>query len=291
MGGGQIVVLGNGQLGTALARTGGPAVTILDRTALDLTQFDAIAPALARYQPAVVINAAAYNAVDGAEAQPDQAFAVNAIAPGLIARAAWRMGARFVTVSTDYVFDGDAHEPYLEDALPRPLGVYGASKLAGEYLALAYAPQALVVRTSTVFGAARSARPAGFINTILRKLESNPAALEVVTDQRNAPTYALDLATTIFGLLERGASGVIHVANAGACSRYELALATVEALGLTVPVVPVATAERPGTARRPRYSVLGSSRLPRFGIDMPHWQDALNRYLLELGRTVHPAGS
>jgi dTDP-4-dehydrorhamnose reductase len=286
MGSRQVVVLGNGQLGTALARIGGATVTILDRTVLDLAQLEAIAPTILRYQPEVVINAAAYNAVDGAEAHPEQAFSVNAIAPGLIARAATRAGARFVTVSTDYVFDGDAHEPYLEDAIPRPLGVYGASKLAGEYLALANAPQALVVRTSTVFGAARSGRPAGFINAILRKLESNPDALEVVTDQRNAPTYAVDLATTIFALLERGAAGVIHVANAGTCSRYELALATVEALGLTVPVVPVTTEERPDTARRPRYSALGSSRLPGFGIEMPHWRDALNRYLRELGKTV-----
>jgi dTDP-4-dehydrorhamnose reductase len=283
----RVLVLGSGQLGTALAQIGGPEVQLLDRAALDLTQLEAIEPAIRRYGPEVVINAAAYNAVDEAEARPNLAFAVNAIAPGWIARAASAVGARFVTVSTDYVFDGEAQEPYMEDALPRPLSVYGASKLAGEYLAMASAHEALVVRTSSVFGKARSGQSHGFINAILRKMAANAPTLDVVMDQRNAPTYATDLAGAIFTLLEGSAHGVVHVTNAGTCSRYELALATVAALGLDVQVVPVSTAERPDTARRPRYSVLGSSRLQRYGVVMPHWGDALGRYLVELGRLAH----
>lgn len=277
---GGTLVIGTGQLGTALLREGRGELHALDRAALDLEDLDAIEPALAAARPAVVINAAAYNAVDAAERSPDRAFAVNATAPGRLARAAAAQGARFVHVSTDYVFGGDAARPYREEDLPAPLGVYGASKLAGEHLVRAYAPDALVVRTSVVFGARPGGKRSYFVHTILTQAREG-RALRVVDDQVGGPTYAPDLARAILALVDRGVSGIVHVSNAGSCSRYEFARAILDAAGLDAQITPVAGSARPDIARRPRYSVLDCSRLTGLGITMPHWHDALGRYLAE----------
>lgn len=286
-----IVVLGNGQLGTALAALGGPAIRVFDRAILDLGDAGAIEPALTAAGPEVVINAAAYNKVDEAERRPDLAFAINAIAPAAIARACAAIGARIIHVSTDYVFNGALGRPYLEDDLPAPLGVYGASKLAGEQLVRAYAgDRALIVRTSAVFGTAGAevGKGGNFVRSIVRQAAAGQP-LRVVNDQTTCPTYAPDLARVILSLADSPAGGLLHVTNAGACTWYQFAQAILELAGLDVPLTPTVSEPLPDRARRPAYSVLSGARLAALGITMPPWRDALARYLGEIG--VIPATS
>ncbi|MGH2347094.1 MAG: dTDP-4-dehydrorhamnose reductase [Chloroflexota bacterium] len=281
----RIIVLGNGQLGTALAAVGGPDVAVLGRAALDLTDVAAIEPRLAAIRPNLVINAAAYNKVDEAEQRPELAFAVNAMAPGHIARACSAIGARFIHVSTDYVFDGLLGRPYFEDDLPSPLGVYGTSKLAGEHLVQAYAGEhACIVRTSAVFGVAGEGAGKGgnFVRAILRQAAANQP-LRVVADQTTSPTYAPDLARAILALAKTDASGLVHVTNGGSCTWHQFARAILELTGLDIPCLPIASEPTPGRARRPSYSVLSGTRLGALGITMPPWRDALERYLREIG--------
>jgi dTDP-4-dehydrorhamnose reductase len=306
-----VLVVGAGQLGTALRHvmavdpywSAWPALT-LDRAALDLCDAAAIEGCLTQVRPEIVINTAAYNRVDEAESQPALAFAVNASAPATLARAATRLGARFVQVSTDYVFSGESPasaepaRPYREDDLPAPCSVYGASKLAGEHLARAYASDALIVRTSGIYGA----RPAGtgkrsFAEAILAQLgalhpnaggREAPPILRVVDDQRVSPTYAVDLALAILELVRRDVRGIVHATNAGSCTWFECAQAIVDLVGASATVVPVASGERPTAARRPAYSVLDHGRLRDLGMTMPPWRDALGRYLRE--RTA-PSGT
>jgi dTDP-4-dehydrorhamnose reductase len=284
------MVLGAGQLGNALAHDSGDDVTVLDRAALELTDRDAITRALEAHRPDVVINATAYNRVDEAESHPELAFEINAIVPGRIARSAVSVGARVVHVSTDYVFSGATGRPYVEDNLPAPLNVYGASKLAGEHLVLMHAPNALVVRTSGVFGipAPRAAPSSNFVLAILRQAEratDQRRPLRVVADQVVSPTYASDLAAAIMTLVRQNVSGTIHVTNSGSCSWHEFAETIVAAAGIDVRVLPIGSDEYACAARRPAYSVLSNSRLTTYGIVMPHWRDALGRYLASLGIT------
>jgi dTDP-4-dehydrorhamnose reductase len=286
----RIIVLGNGQLGTALGAIGGSDLHVLRRTDLDLTDSAAIEPTLTSLRPDVVINAAAYNKVDEAEQRPDLAFAVNATGPAMPARACSAIGARLVHVSTDYVFDGSLGRAYLEDDLPSPLSVYGASKLAGEHLVRAYAGEsALVVRTSAVFGVAAEGAGKGgnFVRAILRQATAGQP-LRVVDDQTTSPTYAPDLARAILALVEQDAHGLIHVTNSGHCTWHQFALAILELSGLDVPCIGIASEPVAGRARRPRYSVLSGARLASLGIALPSWRDALERYLREIGP---PAGA
>ena len=302
----RIAIIGNGQLGAALdalLRTDltwqGSSVTVLGHDTLDIRAAAAVEAMLGDLAADLVINAAAYNRVDEAEADPESAFAVNAIAPGRLARATRVLNARLVHVSTDYVFSGelpagdDARHGYHEDDLPTPRSVYGASKLAGEHLVLANAPDALVVRTSGVYGP----RPGGrgkrsFVEAILAQAETG-TTLRVVDDQRLGPTYAVDLAAAILALAPLPASGLIHASNAGSCSWYEFARAILELAGSNAPIEPVPSSARPTPAHRPPYSVLDNGRLRKLGIEMPAWRDALARYMhartAEVDLSVTPA--
>lgn len=277
----RIVVVGSGQLGTALATIGGANVSLVDRAALDITDLAAIEPALSELAPDVVINASAYNRVDAAETDPDLAFAVNATGPAYLARAATALEARFVHVSTDYVFGGTQQRPYCEDDPTEPLGVYAASKLAGEHLALAYGPSSLVVRTSGVFGRTRSGTGGNFVLSILRQARAGKP-LRVVADKIAAPTYAVDLARAILSLVAAGASGRVHITNSGCCTWYEFACAILEEAGIDAAIEPVSYSGTADVARRPLYSVLDLSRLESLGVTMPHWRDGLRRYLQEI---------
>ncbi|HVA90386.1 MAG TPA: dTDP-4-dehydrorhamnose reductase [Chloroflexota bacterium] len=283
----RIVVLGNGQLGAALAALGGPAVRVFDRSVLDLADTAAIGPMLTAAKPDLVINAAAYNKVDEAERRPEVAFAINATAPAEIARACATVGARLVHVSTDYVFDGALGRPYLEDDLPTPLSVYGAGKLAGEHLVRAYAGAgALIVRTSGVFGSAgpEVGKGGNFVRSIVRQAAAGQP-LRVVDDQTTSPTFAYDLAWAILSLAERKAGGLLHVTNAGSCTWYRFARAILELTGIDVPLTPTTSEAQVDRARRPTYSVLSGARLAGLGIVMPPWRDGLARYLREIGAT------
>jgi dTDP-4-dehydrorhamnose reductase len=265
-----LVTGASGQLGRALVARLGTSAHALGRAQLDVTDAAAVSAALDSIRPDVVINAAAYNRVDAAETEPEAAFAVNAAAVLNLALAAQRVGARLVHVSTDYVFDGAQSRPYVEDDVPRPINTYGRSKRAGEMMVEAVGGPALLVRTSGVFG------PGGSRAERAR----TGATLRVVDDQRFAPTFAPDLAAALVPLVERKATGTVHVTNEGACSWYELARAALELAGVPATVDRISSAELAAPARRPLYSVLSNARFADWtGAPLRPWREALAEML------------
>ncbi len=257
-------------LGRALARLL-PDAAAFRRAELDLDDPKAVGRAVG---PGVdlVLNAAASTKVDLAETDAAH-LATNGVSVGLLAERCAAVGARLVHVSTDYVFDGRGTRPYREDDPVSPVNAYGRGKLDGERRALAALPDALVVRTSWVYG------PGGtnFVDTILKQVESGKTELKVVADQRGRPTYAPDLARALVRLAERGASGLVHFANAGVTTWHGLA---VEALRLSgrgdVTVTPCATSDFPRPAPRPAWSVLDTSRYESLAGEAPRpWPEAL----------------
>jgi dTDP-4-dehydrorhamnose reductase len=278
-----LIVGGKGQLGRGLAATApaGAEIVSHDIDTLDITDKAAVEALVAEVQPELVLNAAAYTAVDKSETDEDAAHAVNATAVGILADGARAMGAKFVHVSTDFVFDGTSGTPYKPDAATNPLGAYGRTKLAGEKLA---GPDALIVRTAWVYA------PAGgnFVRTMLRLMAERPE-VRVVADQIGTPTYAPGLARTLWTLAELGVTGIHHYTDAGAASWYDFAVAIQEeglAAGLldkAVPVIPITTADFPTPAVRPSYSVLDkSSSYAALGGPAPHWRTNLRIMIGEI---------
>lgn len=261
-----------GMLGHELQHVlAGREVRALTRADLDIT--DAASVARAVQEVDVVINAAAYTAVDDAETHEDDALAINATGAGLLAAAAADAGARFVQVSTDYVFRGDATQPYAEDTPLDPLSAYGRTKAAGERLVRDAHPGAHIVRTAWLYGEHGSSFPL----TMLR-LAAERETVSVVSDQLGQPTWARDLASAILTLLDADApAGIYHGTNAGVGSWFDLARATFELAGLDPErVLPTdsATFERP--APRPAYSVLGHDAWAAVGLPAPRpWREAL----------------
>ncbi len=228
---------------------------------------------IADARPDVVIHTAAYTDVDGAEASPDRAYAVNADGSRNVAQGAAKAGARLVALSTDYVYDGTKPAPYVEDDPVAPLSVYGASKLAGERETLAVVPEAVILRTAWLYGNGKN-----FVRTIIR-LARERSEVRVVSDQVGSPTSAEDLARAIRGLLATRASGAYHAVNAGACSWYEFAVTILRLAGIDCRVVPISTAALARPAKRPARAILDCAKLARAGIRMRPWQDALADYL------------
>lgn len=272
----------NGQLGKALLATRPERWTCvaLDRTALDLADADAIARVVDAEQPDLVLNAAAYTAVDRAESEPDLAHAINACAPGAFSKALAGSGKRLVQVSTDFVFDGASGRGYRPDDAKNPQSVYGASKSAGEDAA---GSQAIIVRTSWVYAAGG----ANFVRTMLRLMRQRDE-LRVVSDQIGSPTWATGLAQTLWGLAEKDQPGIYHHRDAGIASWYDFAVAIAEeahALGLIagVPaIIPIATADYPTPATRPSFSVLDVSATRTLLDDANvHWRTNLKTMLKE----------
>jgi dTDP-4-dehydrorhamnose reductase len=266
-----------GLLGQAIAMTGAEAghdVYALDRDALDITQSGRVNATFSDLRPHVVINCAAYTDVDGAETDAAAAFRVNAEAARDVAEAADRCGAIIVYPSTDYVFDGSGDVPYRTDGATAPVNTYGLSKLQGETHVRTVARH-LVVRTSWLYGAGGR----NFVTTILERASSKKR-LEVVDDQRGAPTWSVHLARMIFSLLDRNApSGVYHATNMGAATWFEFAQRILEAAGVDSAVLPVMSSTASGKARRPRYSVLDCSTTYAITGAPPCWEDALNAAL------------
>jgi dTDP-4-dehydrorhamnose reductase len=270
-GGGGLV----GRATVAEARRRGWNVTGPDRDEVDVTDAAAVARALADFRPDLAVNCAAFTQVDACESQPEAAFRLNGDAVGILAAACARAGARFVHLSTDYVFDGEGTAPYAEDHPTAPRSVYGESKLAGERHVRAHAGT-LLVRTSWIFGAGGP----NFVDTIRARIESGAGELQVVADQIGAPTYAPFLARALADLGESGADGVVHYQNRPAVSWYDFALAIAARLGRPVTVRPATTAEVPRPARRPRYSVLAVERFERLaGRRVEDWRDGLAEHL------------
>jgi dTDP-4-dehydrorhamnose reductase len=249
----------NGQVGSELQKILQPAVAT-DHAALDLADADAIRRVAREAKPDVIVNAAAYTAVDKAESEPDLAMRVNGVAPGVLAEEAKRRGALLIHDSTDYVFDGRKTSPYVEDDAPNPLGVYGRSKLEGEARIRASGCRHLIVRTAWVYG-----EGSNFVRAILRQAEKG-APLRVVNDQLGAPSWSADIATVTAGLLAAQVEGTFHASAAGAASWYEVALEILRLAQRRAEVRPVSTAEFGAKAPRPRYSVLDNSKLRAAGV-------------------------
>jgi dTDP-4-dehydrorhamnose reductase len=282
-----LVTGAGGQVASALGKLkpASAEFTALDQPALDISDRDAVQRAVAHFKPEVLINAAAYTAVDKAENETALAERVNGDAPGYLAEAATAAGARFLHISTDFVFDGEARVPYKPDAATAPLGVYGLSKLHGERRALeGSGGQALVLRTAWVYAAAGH----NFVRTMLR-LMGERGSVRVVDDQQGSPTWASSVAQALWAAAwVSGFQGVHHWTDAGAASWYDFALAIAaegRELGLLrtpVEVFPIATAEYPTPARRPAYSVLDcSSTQAALKISPAPWRDNLKKMLME----------
>lgn len=271
-----------GQLGQALLATIPDHAQVVAATSaeLDIGDAAAVQPFVAAVAPQLLINAAAYTAVDKAESDQETAFRINGDAVGLLAQAASDVGARLVHVSTDFVFDGTAGIPYVPGAPTAPLGVYGASKLRGEQQA---GEGALIVRTAWVYGS----RGNNFVRTMLR-LMAERDELRVVADQIGTPTWATSLADGIWKLAATGADGLYHYTDSGAASWYDFAVAIQEealAIGLldrAIPVLPIPTSAYPTPARRPHYSVLDKEATNAM-IGVPvHWRSNLRLMLREV---------
>ena len=243
---------------------------------VDIRDTDKVQDVLHKARPEWIVLAAAYTNVDDCESHPERAMAVNRDGPVNVAQAAKRIGAKLLFVSSDYVFDGKKTSPY-ETGDPRnPQSVYGRSKAEAEARLLEVLPECCIARTSWLFG------PDGkcFPDTIL-KLAANRPTLDVVDDQRGCPTYSVDLSRAIIGLCRNQARGIVHVTNAGDCSWFEFAREIVKGGGCPTDVRPVSSQQMARPAPRPPYSVLSGKSLQEYGITMPTWQDALQRYLQE----------
>ena len=263
----------NGQVGSELGTILQPAVAT-DRAGLDLADPDAIRRLVREHKPDMIVNAAAYTAVDKAEEEPELAWRVNAVAPGVLAEEAKRLGALLVHFSTDYIFDGAKQSPYVEDDAPHPLGVYGRTKLEGEARIRACGCRHLIVRTAWVYG-----RGANFVRAILRQADKG-APLRVVDDQFGAPTWARDIAEVSARLAGKGAEGTFHVSAAGRASWYEVALEILRLTQRRVEVRAVSTAQYGARAPRPRYSVLDNGKLRANGFaPMGEWRARLAAHL------------
>jgi dTDP-4-dehydrorhamnose reductase len=270
----RILITGaGGQLGRELVEVlKGEELTALDHAALDIGDEAAVRQAVQHVRPAWIVNAAAYNDVDGAERDAGQAMAINGAGPGYLAEAAASVGAVMTHISTDYVFDGRKRTPYLEEDRTDPLSAYGRSKLEGERRVLNSKASSLVLRTAWLYGE----HGKNFVKAILGAAERG-GPLRVVADQVGSPTWTRDLAEAIAGLLTTSARGLFHVANAGQCSRFTFARAIVRG---AVEVLPITSQEAARPAPRPAFSALASSRWVETGLrPLRDWGQALEEYL------------
>lgn len=286
-----LLVGSNGQVGQELQqtlKTIGEVVNV-DRQTMDLAFPENIRRIISELNPTIIVNAAAYTAVDKAESDQDLAFAVNGVAPTIMAEEAQKIGAFLLHISTDYVFDGMKNTPYLEDDAPHPLSVYGQSKLAGEQGIQKCLDHYIILRTAWVYGVYGKGN---FIKTMLR-LGQQREQLSVVADQIGSPTWAKDIATTITQLLGTinmtKTSEIYHFTNAGVASWYDLAVTIFEesqkiGFPLTIKqVIPITTADYPTPAKRPTFSVLSTQKTAQT-LDQypPHWRDSLQQMLNQL---------
>lgn len=271
----------NGQLGNemrVLAETN-PQHTyyFTDVAELDICDPQAIHAFVANHGIEVIVNCAAYTAVDKAEEDAERCDKLNHLAPGYLAEAAEACGAALIQVSTDYVFDGTAHLPYTEEMQPCPNSVYGRTKLAGEQAAMERCSRVMVIRTAWLY----SAYGNNFVKTMLRLGKERPS-LGVIFDQIGTPTYAADLALAILTAINRGiVPGVYHYSNEGVCSWYDFTVAIHRLAGIdTCRVQPLHSDEYPAKAPRPAYSVLDKTKIKKtYDIDIPHWEESLARLI------------
>ena len=277
-------------------------VTTIDYPEIDFSRPDSIRMTVRAAEPMVIINAAAYTAVDKAESDPDLAMAINGTAPGVIAEEAKRLGSILVHYSTDYVFDGTKQAPYVETDTPNPINVYGKTKLAGDEAIQAVGGDYLILRTSWVYGA----RGSNFLLTMLR-LAQERTELQIVDDQIGAPTSSECIAQATANILAQllapagrgldGRSGIYNLTSTGETSWFGFAKALLTessgTFGFTVPnLIPIKTSEFPRPAKRPANSRLSCQRLEQtFGVTLPHWEYALSLVLDTLTEGSSPVSS
>jgi dTDP-4-dehydrorhamnose reductase len=271
----RILITGaQGQLGSALQQTLKAHTLILK----DLPEFDLTASScedqIVAARPAVILHAGAYTDVDGAEREPERARAVNVQGTAAVARAAQRIHARLIYLSTDYVFDGQKATPYTEEDDTHPLNVYGCSKQEGEVAATEHCENTLIVRTAWLYGHAGR----NFVKTIMRLAHEKPV-LEVVADQRGCPTFADDLAQGLSDLIQTEMRGICHVTNTGEATWHELAEAVVRLMDSSTIVHPINMVQAGRAAKRPLYSVLSHQRFSAVCRPLSHWHDALDRFM------------
>ena len=281
----KIVIIGaDGQLGHDLCR-------VIDRSEqipltikdIDITDREQCEKVLTKASPQIVINTAAYNKVDEAETNPDEAFKVNAEGAKNVALSCKKLGAVMVHFSTDYVFDGTKTVPYIETDLPDPRSAYGKSKLAGETLVRGSLEKYFMIRTAGLFGIAGCLGKGGgnFVESILRQAQAGKE-IKVVDDEVFSPTYTLDLAQKLNELVRTDHFGLYHLTNAGQCSWYEFAEKIMEYSGIKTKLIRIKVAELKALASRPKYSVLDNYNLRKIGLkDLRPWPEALKDYLAE----------
>ncbi len=281
-----ILVTGsNGQLGNELRKlqSASPDYNFVftDIAELDITNPVAIEALMMTENIAVIINCAAYTAVDKAETDSATAYRINADAPGYLATAAFKFNALLVHVSTDYVFSGEGFRPYTEDQPCDPRSIYGTSKLKGEMDVINSGCRHIIIRTSWLYSAFGN----NFIKTV-RKYGRERGHLNMIYDQIGTPTHAADLAQTIMAIIPQCTepkSNIYHYSNEGVCSWYDFAIEILEQSGIPCTVSPINTEEYPLPATRPFYSVLNKAKIKKdFNITIPHWKESLTRCLKEL---------
>lgn len=254
---------------------------------LDITNRAKIEKVIEKTRPDIVMNATAYHVVPDCEEYPDKAFLVNAIAVRDIAEICDKLDIQFVHFSTDYVFDGKKGSPYREDDLPYPVQTYGVSKVAGEYMALAFNPRSVVIRSSGVYGGkyGSKSKKGNFALNILK--EKNKKILEVSSEQIVNPTYSLDLAVATYELIKkRNVNGIYHLANEGYCSWAEFTIEIMKSVGSKTKIIPVDRSGQSGGSRRPLFSALKNVRAAKLGIKLPSWQDAIRRYIITYNNEI-----
>lgn len=284
-----ILVTGaNGQLGREMQVIAAtfPHYTFLfvTREELPIDNAEAVTEYFNNHSIDVCVNCAAYTAVDKAESEMDQAFAVNGVATGNLAALCKEKNSLFIHISTDYVFDGSATTPYKEDHPVQPIGVYGASKLKGEELALQNNTQSIIIRTSWVYSSFGN----NFVKTMLRLMKERES-INVVDDQRGCPTYAADLAKAIMDIISGTTvnPGIYNFSNHGIITWYQFAVAIKELSGSKCVVNPIPSSQYPTPAKRPAYSVLDTTKIrDTFNVVIPEWKESLHQCLSLLNTTV-----
>ena len=279
----------NGQLGSEIKLLAsdleGYEFDFTDVAELDLTNEETVNQYVSQAAPCCIINCAAYTAVDKAESDVEMARKINALAPSFLAKAATANGCQLIHVSTDYVFDGTAHVPYVEETPTSPNSVYGETKLEGEQLVEKYCKEHVIVRTSWLYSAFGN----NFVKTMLR-LGNERDELGVIFDQIGTPTYARDLAVAVLKILEKlqcddseNVLGVYHFSNEGVCSWYDFATEIFRQERVNCQVKPIETIEYPTPAKRPHYSVMNKRKIKNaFELTIPHWTESLSDCLTQL---------
>lgn len=282
----KILVTGcNGQLGTSLRHEfeKNPDIEAVytDYDTLDITNREAVERFLKDHRFDIVVNCAAYTAVDKAETDEILCSALNTGAVGNLGEAAVKTGSKVIHISTDYVFSGQGFRPYEENDEPYPQGIYGRTKLEGEGLLTSFCQNAVIIRTAWLY----SEYGKNFVKTMLQRAESSPE-INVVADQIGSPTYAGDLAAAIHHIIKKDSwhPGIYHFTNEGVASWYDFSKAIFELSGKGVQVNPIPTSAYPTAAKRPLYSVLNKAKIKRtFGLKIPYWRDSLAKCLRDMG--------